>query len=459
MAPDAIGQDDSLTQFLRRDEQTMVAGGSDFCLASIRTFSVLFRPYCLYNFQEDLPDSTMQTPADKHQATRRVTLLSVGVNCMLGVAKVIVGWIVGSAAMVADGVHSFSDLVTDGFVLAASHYGHQGPDHDHHYGHGRIETLATLFLGSVLIFVAGAIAWSSLERLLSAARIPPPGIGAILLTALALLAKEWLFHITRRVAKRIGSKMLEANAWHHRSDVFSTGVVMVALISSQFGVTWIDTLAAVIVGLLVGKVGWDLLWESGRELVDTALPVATQEEMRRMAMSVPGVRGIHDLRTRQSAGRTMLDLHVVVPPRISVSEGHEIGNEVSRRLRNGFPALTDLTFHVDPEDDAGEGDPSRFPGLPLRPEVEAALARHWSSLPVWSEIHEMELHYLEGAVMVVICLDEASPRDSLTVAHELEQRAVDIDWLSRVEVRRLAGTPYVPEDDIPATEGDNGRPS
>ncbi len=386
----------------------------------------------------------MQTNPEKHQATFRVTLLSVAVNCVLGVAKIIVGWIVGSAALVADGVHSFSDLVTDGFVLAASHYGHQGPDHDHHYGHGRIETLATLFLGSVLIFVAGAIAWSSVERLFSTAEIPPPGLWAILLTALALLAKEWLFHITRRVARRIGSKMLEANAWHHRSDVLSTGVVMVALIGSQFGAAWIDTVAAVIVGLLVGKVGWDLLWESGRELVDTALPVATQEEMRRMAMSVPGVHGIHDLRTRQSAGRTMLDLHVVVPPRISVSEGHEIGNEVSRRLRNGFPALTDLTFHIDPEDDAGEGDPSRFPGLPLRPEVETALARRWASLAVWPEIREMELHYLEDRVTVVICLDEACPRESQAVARELEMRADDIDWLSHVEVRRLSGTPYLP---------------
>ncbi|MDI5889975.1 cation diffusion facilitator family transporter [Halomonas rhizosphaerae] len=386
----------------------------------------------------------MQPNLKKHQATRRITFLSAAVNILLGVAKILVGWIVGSAALVADGIHSFSDLVTDGFVLAASHYGHQGPDHDHHYGHGRIETLATLFLGSVLIFVAGGIAWSSLQRLFSAAVIPPPGAWAILLTALALLSKEWLFHLTLRVARRIGSKMLEANAWHHRSDVLSTGVVMVALVGSQFGATWIDTVAAVIVGLMVGKVGWDLLWESGRELVDTALPVATQEAMRQVAKSVSGVEGIHDLRTRQSAGHTMLDLHVVVSPRISVSEGHEIGNEVSRRLRNAFPALTDLTFHIDPEDDAGEGDPSRFPGLPLRPEVEAALARRWTALDVWPEIREMELHYLEGAVTVVICLDEQSSFDSDAVIRRLEACARDIDWLSHVEVRRLAGAPYVP---------------
>ena len=386
----------------------------------------------------------MQSNPNKHHATQRITLLSVAVNTLLGVVKIIVGGIVGSAALVADGIHSFSDLVTDGFVLAASHYGHQGPDHDHHYGHGRIETLATLFLGSVLIFVAGGIAWSSLQRLFSAAEIPPPGIWAILLTALALATKEWLFHLTRRVAQRVGSKMLEANAWHHRSDVLSTGVVMVALVGSQFGATWVDALAAVIVGLMVGKVGWDLLWESGRELVDTALPVSTQEDMRQVAMSVSGVEGIHDLRTRQSAGHTMLDLHVVVPPRISVSEGHEIGNEVSRRLRNAFPALTDLTFHIDPEDDTGEGDPSRFPGLPLRPDVEAALAERWASLDVWPEIREIGLHYLDGKVTVVICLDEQSPFDSDTVIHRLEAAARDIEWLSHVEVRRLAGEPFHP---------------
>jgi cation diffusion facilitator family transporter len=380
----------------------------------------------------------MQTNLEKHQATRRVTYLSVVVNTLLGVAKIIVGWLVGSAALVADGVHSFSDLVTDGFVLAASHYGHQGPDHDHHYGHGRIETLATLFLGSVLIFVAGAIAWSSLDRLFSTTDIPPPGLWAILLSALALLAKEWLFHITRRVARRIASKMLEANAWHHRSDVLSTGVVMVALIGSQFGADWIDTVAAVIVGLMVGKVGWDLLWESGRELVDTALPVTTQEEMRQMALGVPGVDSVHDLRTRQSAGRTMLDLHVVVSPRICVSEGHEIGNEVSRRLRRAFPALTDLTFHVDPEDDAGEGDPSRFPGLPLRPEVEETLTRYWSNLDIWPRIRDLELHYLDGRITVVAELDEDAPVSSESTRAELHSSARDLDWFSHVEIRRLA---------------------
>ncbi len=369
---------------------------------------------------------------------RRVTVLAIWVDGIVGLAKLVTGIIVGSAALVADGIHSFSDLVTDGFVLAATHYGSQDPDHDHPYGHGRIETLATLFLGSVLIFVAGAIAWSSVERLIAAAEIPQPGLWAMLVALLSLLAKEALFHLTMRVARRLRSKLLEANAWHSRSDVLSTGVVLVGLVGTQLGHGWLDTIAAVIVGLLVGKVGWDLLWESGRELVDTALPVSQQEAMREVALNVPGVAGVHDLRTRQSAGHTMLDLHVVVSPRISVSEGHEIGNEVSRRLRQAFPALTDLTFHIDPEDDAGEGDPSRLPGLPLRPEVERALTQRWSDLPAWPELRDLELHYLEGRVTVVACLDEHSPLDSRQTARRLEAAAADLDWFSHVEIRRLA---------------------
>ncbi|MCH4564798.1 cation diffusion facilitator family transporter [Halomonas sp. EGI 63088] len=381
------------------------------------------------------------SPTNDHREAKGVTYLAAWLDGLLGLAKVIVGALVGSAALVADGIHSFSDLVTDVLVLAATHYGRQGPDEDHHYGHGRIETLATLFLGSVLIFVAGGIAWSSLERLITSAESPPPGYWAMLLALVALLAKEALFHVTMRVAKRVKSRLLEANAWHSRSDVLSTAVVLVALVAAQLGVGWLDAVAAVIVGLLVGKVGWDLLWESGRELVDTALPMEEQARMHQVALNVPGVMGVHDLRTRQSAGRAMLDLHVVVSPRISVSEGHEIGNEVSRRLRRAYPALTDLTFHIDPEDDAGEGDPSRFPGLPLRPEVEAALTARWSSLAAWPWVRNLELHYLDGAVTVVACLDEQAPLESQAVVTELEASARDLTWLSHVEVCRLAEQP------------------
>ncbi|WP_346796929.1 cation diffusion facilitator family transporter [Halomonas sp. Bachu 37] len=365
---------------------------------------------------------------------KRVTYVGAWLDGLLSIVKVVVGFMVGSAALVADGIHSFSDLVTDGFVLAAIHYGHQEPDDDHHYGHGRIETLTTLLLGSVLIFVAGGIAWSSLVRLFNGTAVEPPGAWAILVAFAALLAKEWIFRYTMRVAKRVKSKLLEANAWHSRSDALSTAVVLAAMIASQFGAGWVDAVAAIIVGLLVGKVGWDLLWESARELVDTALPEDIQQQMHDVACSAPGVDSVHELRTRQSAGWVMVDLHVVVAPKITVSEAHEIGNEVSRRLRHEFPALTDVIFHIDPEDDAGEGDPSRLPGLPLRPEVEAALNERWYKHPVWRTLNELQLHYLDDKVSVSLIIDNAVQQPPQCLASQLKALASDIEWLGHVEV-------------------------
>ncbi|TVS09736.1 MAG: cation transporter [Wenzhouxiangella sp.] len=387
------------------------------------------------------PDATARSdPAQRALRTReakRATYIAAWLDGTLGLAKVTAGTLVGSAALVADGIHSVSDLVTDGFVLAATHYGRQGPDHDHHYGHGRIETLATLLLGSVLIFVAGGIAWSSLHRLFTGILIDAPGIAVMVLAVIALLSKEALFHYTMRVARRTHSKLLEANAWHSRSDVLSTGVVLVALVGAQFGAGWLDAVAAVIVGLLIGKMGWNLVWESARELVDTALPADAQQNMHQVALDVPGVEGVHDLRTRQSAGQAMVDLHIVVGPRISVSEAHEIGNEVSRRLRKSCAAVTDVTFHIDPEDDHGQGDPSRLPGLPLRPEVEQALAARWSSLTFWPRIEWFRLHYLDDQVSVEVQLDDRqndiAPAD---MARELAARAADLPWLGDVEVTR-----------------------
>ncbi|WP_447554747.1 cation diffusion facilitator family transporter [Vreelandella sp. EE22] len=369
-----------------------------------------------------------------HQQAKRVTYIGAWLDALLSIVKVAVGYLVGSAALIADGIHSLSDLITDGFVLTAIHYGRQEPDKDHHYGHGRIETLTTLLLGSILIFVAGGIAWSSLDRLLSGDGVSAPGYVAIAITVAALLSKEWIFRYTMRVAKRVKSKLLEANAWHSRSDALSTAVVLVALLGAQFGFGWLDAVAAVVVGLLVGKVGWDLLWQSARELVDTALPEDVQRQMHIVACSVPGVDSVHDLRTRQSAGWVMVDLHIVVGPTITVSEAHEIGNEVSRRLRHEFPLLTDVIFHIDPEDDAGEGDPSRLPGLPLRPEVEAALDERWYAHPVWRTLSELQLHYLDHQVSVSLIISDAVHQPPQCLASQLKAMASDIEWLGHVEI-------------------------
>jgi cation diffusion facilitator family transporter len=365
---------------------------------------------------------------------KRITLVAAVVDGVIGIAKIVTGALVSSAALIADGIHSLSDLLTDGFVYVATHYGSQHPDKDHPYGHGRIETLATLFLATILIVVAIAIAWASIERFITGADIPPPGYWAMAVAAISLAAKEWLFQITMRVAKRINSKLLEANAWHSRTDVLSTAIVLIALIGSQFGFGWLDTVAAIIVSIMIGKIGLNLLWDASKELVDTALPESTQKKMRLTASKVPGVIGVHDLRTRQAAGRTMVDVHIVVSPRISISEGHEIGNEASRQLRQHFPEITDLTFHIDPEDDAGLGDPSLQPGLPLRPAIEELLATHWQNLDLWSWIVDIDIHYLSGKVNLVVHINEQAPFDNQTILHRLKTAIAPVGWIASVEL-------------------------
>ncbi|MFG6179185.1 cation diffusion facilitator family transporter [Halomonas sp. THAF12] len=377
----------------------------------------------------------MTERAAQTREAHKATLIGAGVDFLVGMAKLVAGSLVGSAALIADGIHSFSDIVTDVFVVAATHFGRQAPDRDHPYGHGRIETLATLWLGGVLIFVAGAIAWASLGRLYAGESVPAPGGWAIAIAAIALLAKEGIYHYTMRVARRIESRLLEANAWHSRSDALSTLVVLIGLLAAQFGFGWMDAVAAVVVGIMVGQVGGRLLWESSQELIDTALPAADQALLKDTAETVPGVRGVHELRTRRVAGDALLDLHIVVPPRVTVSEAHEIGNAVSRRLREAMPSLADVTFHIDPEDDEGQTAHSRRPGLPLRDDVEALLDAAWHALPAWRARVDLDLHYLDDRIDVA--LYHAPLSDDLdpdTAAADLRRAAGDLAWMGRLRL-------------------------
>lgn len=389
-------------------------------------------------------------PLDRRRQTReaqRVTLIGAGVDLVVGVLKLVAGLLVGSAALIADAIHSFSDLVTDGFVLAATHFGRQEPDSDHPYGHGRIETLATLALGSVLIFVAGGIAWASVMRLWAGDPILAPGIGAIGVAVFALIAKEWIYHYTMRVARQVKSRLLEANAWHSRSDALSTVVVLVGLIAAQFGAGWVDAVAAIVVGIMVGRVGWRLLWESSRELIDTALPEQDIEQMTAIAEAVSGVDSVHELRTRSLGSEVVLDLHIVVAPRLSVSEAHEIGNAVSRELRQAYPNLADVTFHIDPEDDSDEVEHSLRPGMPLRRDIERLLDDLWHDQPAWQQRVAMDLHYIDERIDVSLYVRHLpghhTAEDLENLAHTMLATAGEATWLGKVRLWQGLGTlPY-----------------
>ncbi len=369
-------------------------------------------------------------------AARRVTLVGALVNALNGVVKVFVGLWANSQALIADGIHSFSDLFSDLLVLGASHFGRQRPDRSHPYGHDRYETLATLLLGAILIAVAGALVWDSLGRLLEPDELVVPGAAALLVALASIASKEWIYHWTRRIGRRIGSRLLEANAWHHRTDSLSSVVVFIAVSGALLGFPWLDQLAAALVGLMVARVGIRLIWDSLQELVDTALPAEETRRIRDTALSVSGVRDVHELRTRSMGSRTLLDVHLQVAPELSVSEGHAIGTRVCHALRERFEHISDITFHIDPEDDADEQAAASRPLLPPRPEVLATLDARWRHLPDYRSPAHITLHYLDHRVAV----DLFYAREDLDVtaleplARQLRQATRDLDWLGEVKV-------------------------
>jgi cation diffusion facilitator family transporter len=367
------------------------------------------------------------------RATRRVAVVSGLVNFFLSLAQIAVGLIAGSAALVADGVHSASDLLSDILVWVAARHAAQAPDKDHPYGHGRFETAATLGLGILLALVALGIVWNGIERLFDVAQ-PVPEMIALIVAAVGIVAKESLYWYTIAVARRLKSDMLRANAWHHRSDAISSIVVLIGVGGAVLGFAYMDALAAIIVGLMVAKIGWDLGLGALTELVDTALDEREVAEASRVIMGIDGVRSVHMLRTRRHGAEASADVHVQVAPRLSVSEGHMISQAVEDRLIEKVGSITDVTVHIDPEDD--ETAPT-CRGLPLRNEAQDALEAAWRQVDGLPARREIRLHYLGGEIDAELVLPLASfvdqaQTDRLRTA--LRRAAADHAWFRGLEI-------------------------
>lgn len=333
--------------------------------------------------------------------TMRVTVVGAVVDFVLAVVKIVVGYLAHSQALIADGIHSFSDLVTDGVVLYAARHSHQDADEEHPYGHGRFETVATVGLGIALLGVAVGISLDALFRLLHPETLVPPGAWALVVAGVSILSKEMLYRYTVFVADRHRSPMLKANAWHHRSDALSSVIVLAGVGGSMAGIESLDAVAAIGVGIMIARIGWDLSWHSIRELVDSSLEPERVAAIRDAILSVDGVVSLHILRTRRMAGEALVDVHIEVAPTISVSEGHYISETVRNRVIREIEEVADVMVHIDPEDDETAPPPA---GLPLRHELLERLETRWQDIPAAARIEDVILHYLEGRIRVVLIL-------------------------------------------------------
>ena len=343
----------------------------------------------------------------RYREVRKVTLIGSVVDLLLGIVKVVIGVLAHSQALVADGIHSFSDLFTDFLVLFAAKHAHREADEEHPYGHGRIETVATVALGGALLTVAVGISYDAIRRLLEPDLLLHPGVLALLAALVSVLAKEIIYQYTARVARRLRSRMLHANAWHSRSDAISSIVVVIGVGGTMAGLPWLDAVAAIVVALMIAKIAWELLWKSLQELIDTALDPEQVKAISASIRDVPGVRSLHMLRSRRSGSDALVDVHILVDPRLSVSEGHQIGETVRSRLLQGHDEVTDVMVHIDPEDDELA---SPCTHLPLRDEILRRLEEQWQSLEPAPQVDKVLLHYLDGRVNVDVYLSmPASP--------------------------------------------------
>ncbi|MEJ2608614.1 MAG: cation diffusion facilitator family transporter [Candidatus Thiodiazotropha sp.] len=337
----------------------------------------------------------------RYQMSRRAALVGGATNGILAVLKILFGWLGHSQSLIADGIHSLSDLLTDLLVLFAARQASEAPDEDHPYGHGRFETIGTLVLGGFLLMVGGSIIWDAVERLFYPEALFQPSMVTLYVAAFSILANEALFYYTRYLAKLINSDLLRANAWHHRSDSVSSIVVMVGIGGTMLGLPYLDAIAAVLVGYMIIKIGWSLGWQAGQELADAGLEQASLTEIRRFIGSVSGVKSVHMLRTRKLGGHALADVHVQVDPWLSVSEGHRIAEVVQYGLIDRVAVLEDVTVHIDPEDD--EAGPS-CAHLPLRTEAIGQLISYWAQMACFNERKRIVLHYLSGRIDIDIYL-------------------------------------------------------
>lgn len=284
---------------------------------------------------------------DRQAAGHRSTLVSVAVNIVLTVFQLTVGLFAHSTALVADAIHSLSDLVSDGVVLVANKHSQKAPDADHPYGHRRFETAASLIIGALLLSVGIGMLWNSYTKLMNPSAIPQVHSVALVVALMALVGKELLFRYLLAVAKRVRSSMLTANAWHARSDAASSLVVAIGILANISGFPLADPLAALIVGLMIIRMGWKFFFVSFSDLMDRAVDEGTEERIRGHLLSTPGVHGIHDLKTRKLGDMIWVEVDLEMDGTLTITQGHAIATEARERVMRHEPVL-DVMTHFDP---------------------------------------------------------------------------------------------------------------
>lgn len=279
---------------------------------------------------------------------KSITYIGIAVNIALSVVKVVIGSLAGSLALIADGVHSFSDVATDAAVLLGLRLGSKEPDQSHPYGHGRAETFSAGLIALVLILVGGVMIYYATMAIIRD-EVTIPRLGVLIVAIVSIAAKEWLYRATQKIAIQSHSPALYANAWHHRSDALSSVAVVIGFISLEFGFGHGDQVAAIAVGLMIIFVGVRIIGDCLHELTESAIDTDTIEHIKNIINSDSSIRQWHKLRTRTVGREVFLDLHILVDPDLSIGAAHEITESLENALDEQITRPVNITVHIEPD--------------------------------------------------------------------------------------------------------------
>ena len=295
---------------------------------------------------------------DREKEIRNITLWGAFVNVVLTVFKILAGVLGRSSAMIADGVHSLSDLLSDVVVLVFTRISSKGQDRDHSFGHGKFETLATLIISILLVAVGANLLSSGVRNIMGVINgeiLERPGYVALVAAVVSIVAKEIIYHATVRTGRKTGSTAVIANAWHHRSDAFSSVGSLIGIGGALvLGDKWtvLDPLASCVISVAIIVVAVKMAMPSLAELLEASLPEEIEDEILATASSVEGVNDVHELKTRRNGMSFIIDAHIAVDPDISVVEAHDIATNVENSLRERYGRETQINIHVEPSADA-----------------------------------------------------------------------------------------------------------
>lgn len=367
-----------------------------------------------------------------HKAGVKVTVVGAATNILLALLKFTAGYFGRSSALIADAMDSASDLISDVIVMVSLRISSKPRDADHPYGHGRAETLGSIVIGLILITVGVEYILYAVETIRSGVAGSPTGL-AVGGAVASICIKEACYRYTIHMGKTLGSQVIIANAHHHRSDELSSVVALAGIIGAMAGYKILDPLAAIGLAFFVIKTGFQIVWGGVQEMMDASAPQEFLREIEEIILNSPEVISFHDLRTRKIGRETLVDVHIQVHPYISVSEGHNIAENVRRELTSSLKNMGEIMVHIDAEDD-GPGIHYGFTRRELEEKAREAISRVHSL----GKHFDMQVHYLSGKAFLEIYVElpsEMSIREGREIARKIKNDLIALKEVQDVKVR------------------------